>query len=176
VLLDVPERFDAELALPLLSQGLLPAALVGLILAGLFAATISTADTQILCCSAAITQDLAPRLGRTYAGAKAGTLGVTAVVLLIALFGSRSVFELVVMSWSALASALGPLLAVQALGLPINSWTASSMILVGLASALGWRYGLGYSGSVYEVLPGMAAGFLVYGAARLWPARGDRTP
>ena len=45
---------DPELALPYLSLDLLPAILVGVMLAGLFAATISTADSQILSCSAAL--------------------------------------------------------------------------------------------------------------------------
>jgi sodium/proline symporter len=41
------------------------------------------------------------------------------------------------------------------------------MILVGVGTALYWRYGLDLSGSIYEVMPGMLAGFAVYGAARL---------
>ncbi|MFP6684349.1 MAG: sodium/proline symporter, partial [Polyangiaceae bacterium] len=40
--------FDAELALPKLALALLPGVIVGLCLAGLFAATMSTADSQIL--------------------------------------------------------------------------------------------------------------------------------
>ena len=41
-----------------------------------------------------------------------------------------------------------------------------AMIIAGLAAVLVWRYVLQYSGSIYEVLPGMAAGFLVYGIAQ----------
>lgn len=170
VLLDVPNGagFDQELALPMLSLKLLPPVFIGLILSGLFAATISTADTQILCCSAAITQDLFPWAGRTYAGAKAGTMLVTAAVLLIALFGSHDVFHLVVMSWSALASALGPLLAVQALRQPVNAKVGCTMMLGGLTAAMTWRYVLHYSDSAYEVLPGMATGFAIYFGMRLF--------
>ncbi len=36
------------------------------------------------------------------------------------------------------------------------------MIAGGAACMLGWRYGLELSDSVYEVLPGMAGGFLFY--------------
>ena len=52
---------DPEMGFPLLAEKLLPAFLVGMILAGIFAATISTADSQILSCSAAITQDIYSR-------------------------------------------------------------------------------------------------------------------
>lgn len=47
-----------ERALPTLAVELLPSLLIGLMLAGLFSATMSTADSQILSCSAAITQDI----------------------------------------------------------------------------------------------------------------------
>ena len=162
VLLPASETFDSELALPRLSQQLLPGVLVGFILAGLFAATISTADSQILSCSAAVTQDLFPHWGESYARTKAGTLIITVAVVGIVLLGNQSVFQLVVLSWSALASGLGPLLAVRSLGRPVTSSLGVAMILAGLATVLVWRYVLVLSGALYEVLPGMAAGFLVY--------------
>ena len=169
VLLEIPSggEFDAELALPLLSQQLLPGVLVGLILAGLFAATLSTADTQILCCSAAISQDLFPAWGRTYHSTKLITLGVIAGVLAFTSFGPRSVFVLLTLAWSSLAAGLGPLLAVQSFGLPVNNKVGVATILGGLAAALFWRFGLKLHDSLYEVLPGMAAGGASYGAAGL---------
>jgi len=36
------------------------------------------------------------------------------------------------------------------------------MIVTGLVCMLVWRYGLGLSGSIYDVLPGMAGSFLFY--------------
>ena len=88
----LPNIADPELALLDLSQELLPGILVGVMLAGLFAATISTADSQILSCSAALTQDLFPGLAKSYKYAKIGTLLVTAIVLAIALANNDSVF------------------------------------------------------------------------------------
>lgn len=165
--------FDAEMALPQLARSLLPAVLVGIILGGLFAATMSTADTQIICSSAAITQELLPGWRHSYLGAKVGVLLTAGAVALTALLGPTSVFQLVVLSWSSLAAALGPLLAIQALRQPVNDAIGLTMILAGLGTALFWRYGLELSGSMYEVLPGMVAGFVLYGAARLlgYPVR-----
>ena len=62
LLLPVAADFDAELALPTLAGQLLPPVLTGLVLAGLFAATISTADSVILSCTAAVTRDFPYRL------------------------------------------------------------------------------------------------------------------
>ena len=64
-------------------------------LAGLFAATMSTADSKILSCSAALTQDLFPELAKSYGFAKIATLVVTAIVLVIALIDNDSVFSLI---------------------------------------------------------------------------------
>ncbi|MGB3639845.1 MAG: sodium/proline symporter [Rivularia sp. (in: cyanobacteria)] len=153
---------DQELTLPLLSLELLPVALVGLMLAGIFSATMSTADSQILSCSAALTQDVFPQFAHSYKIVKLGTLTVTAMVFVIALFGSQSVFFLVTFAWSALASALGPLFIVRALQLPINKIVAVTMMIVGISTALIWSTNPELSKLVYEVLPGMTAGILVY--------------
>lgn len=153
--------FDPELAMPTLSMQLLHPVLVGLVLAGLFAATMSTADSQVLSCSAALTQDLLPRPGASHYYNKAGTVFVTAIVLGFALMGS-SVFALVVLAWSSLAASLGPLLVIRCLGRRVSSTTALAMMIGGLLAVLGWKYVLGYGAGLYEALPGMLAGFAIY--------------
>jgi sodium/proline symporter len=154
--------FDPEIAMPALSMQLLHPVLVGLVLAGLFAATMSTADSQVLSCSAALTQDLLPRprAGQNYN--KLGTVVVTAIILMLALKGS-SVFALVVLAWSGLAASLGPLLVIRCLGRRVTSATAIAMMLGGLFAVLAWKYGFGYGVGLNEALPGMLAGFAVYG-------------
>jgi sodium/proline symporter len=171
VLLPDIGSFDAELALPTLALELLPAVLVGLVMAGLFSATMSTADSQVLSCSAALTQDLFPRWQQSYRAAKVGTVMVTLSVLAIALGGSQNVFALVTMSWSALAAGLGPLLVIRALGLPIGAPLGVAVMGSGLLTVFVWSYGLGYSNDVYEALPGMLVGALVYADSRPWVGR-----
>lgn len=163
---------DTELALPILSGQLLPSVLVGLMLAGIFAATISTADSQVLACSAAVTQDIAPQVGHSYRRIKMATLGVTTFALVMALYGPDSVFKLVTMAWATLAAGLGPLMVVRVFGLRINAPTALAMMVGGVAGALTWRLGLEWHGDMYDVLPGMVTGFIVYVVAiRIVPGR-----
>ena len=158
----LPSINDPELALLDLSQELLPGILVGVMLAGLFAATISTADSQILSCSAALTQDLFPGLAKSYKYAKIGTLVVTAIVLAIALANNDSVFGLITFAWSILASGLGVLLILRSYNKPVSTPVAIAMMILGISASMIWKLGLGLSGAVYEVLPGMAIGFIVY--------------
>ncbi|MDJ0588485.1 MAG: sodium/proline symporter [Pleurocapsa sp. MO_226.B13] len=164
----LPSLDDPELALLDLSQELLPGILVGVMLAGLFAATISTADSQILSCSAALTQDLFPGLAKSYRFAKIGTLVVTAIVLVIALVNNDSVFGLITFAWSILASGLGVLLILRCFEKPVSTPVAIAMMVTGIAVAMTWKLGLELSGAVYEVFPGMAAGFLIYPIASIF--------
>ncbi|MEM8718328.1 MAG: sodium/proline symporter [Cyanobacteria bacterium P01_G01_bin.39] len=164
----LPELNDPELALLDLSQQLLPGILVGIMLAGLFAATISTADSQILSCAAALTQDLFPGLAKSYKFAKIGTLLVTALVLIIALANNESVFSLITFAWSILASGLGVLLILRCFNLPVSTPTAIAMMLIGITAAMTWKLNLQLSGAVYEVLPGMVASYVTYLMGIYW--------
>ncbi|MEM8640266.1 MAG: sodium/proline symporter [Cyanobacteria bacterium P01_G01_bin.54] len=163
---DLLNAGDPELALPKLAIALLPAILVGVVLAGIFSAVISTADSQILACSAALTQDVFPRMARSYRLVKAGTLIVTVLIVVIALTNARSMFALQIFAWSALASSLGPILIVRVWRLPLKPQVGVSMMIGGIATAAIWSNVLQLSGSIYEVLPGMGAGFLIYGIAQ----------
>ena len=162
--------FDAELALPTMSLELLPPVLVGLILAGVFAATMSTADSLILSCSAALTHDLLPhRIERTLL-IKVTTVVITASALGLALINSQSVFSLVIMAWSALASAFAPLLIALCLNWNPSQRLSLLALATGLATALLWRW-LGLEQYIYEGLPGIIAGLGVLAPAGLRKAQ-----
>jgi Na+/proline symporter len=109
-------NFDAELALPTMALELLPPAMVGLILAGIFAATMSTADSLLLSCSAAVTHDVMPNTLEKLWMLKLTTVVITLLALLLALSNNQSVFNMVIMAWSGLASTFAPLLVILCLG------------------------------------------------------------
>lgn len=173
--------FDAELALPTMAQQLFPPVLVGLILAGIFAATMSTADSLILSCSAAFTHDLLPHKIENMWLLKSATTIITLLALAWAFVNSQSVFSLVIMAWSGLASAFAPLLIVLCLGGKPEQKTTLFAVCAGLFTALMWRY-LDWHHAVYEGMAGMLVGLSIYyfaarrnnGDSRLEPQRADR--
>ncbi|MGL5833390.1 MAG: hypothetical protein ACRC1Z_09180 [Waterburya sp.] len=57
---------------------------------------------------------------------------------------------------------LGILLILRCFDLPISTIDAIAIMLAGVAGSVIWKSGLQLSDAVYEVLPGMAASFLVY--------------
>lgn len=153
--------FDPELALPMIAGELLSPFLVGLVLAGLFAATMSTADSQILSCSAALTRDILPKDKTNYLMTKLATVATTLCALGIALYGSENVFGLVLIAWSILAAAFGPLLFLYAIGYKITEKVAVSVLSTGFFVTLIWRQ-MGLGDIVYEVAPGMLSGLVVF--------------
>lgn len=158
----IPESsaFDAELALPTMALQLLPGVLVGVILAGIFAATISTADSLILSCSAALSHDLPTQKVESTHKIKLMTIGVVISALTIALLSNESVFNLVIFAWSGMASAFAPLLIVLCLGGKPKQSTTILAILIGLSTAILWRL-LSWHSFIFEGVPGIAAGLSI---------------
>ncbi len=162
-----PADFDAELIMPILAQSYMSEAVVGLMLATIFAATISTSDSLILSCSAAITRDLVVSdLRESYRWAKIGTIISTVIALLITLYAPGNVFNLVMFVVSALGSSFTPLLLVQIFGAKPSQSTALTMMLSGLFAALIWRLYGDYQ-AIPEALPGVTVSFFSYGCAWL---------
>lgn len=168
---------DPELALPLMAQAYLPDIGVGIVLAAVVAAAMSTADSMLLSTSAAVSQDIFHRFGQSYVRTKAGTALVTVAVVIIALTAPANVFELVILAWSGLGATLGPALVVRVMGWPLGYPTAFAMVVAGLAGVIGWRL-LGLQDAVYEILPGFLCAAAVYAGARVIELaaspRGDR--
>ena len=159
------EGFDAELALPNMAIALLPHIIVGLILAALFAATMSTADSQILACSASITRDIFQNSPHTLGITKLTTFIVLVTAVAIALSNNETVFSLVLDAWGMLASAFVPLVVLYSLGKKVSERVGICMIAIGpLVFALWNQLNLG--DIIYSVVPGVFSGIAVYLIAR----------
>lgn len=159
-------ELDAELALPVMADVLLHPVATGLVLAGLFAATISTVDSLILSCSACLSRDLMPKRWHGYGTARIATLVVVGASLMIALFAKENVFNLVLFAWGVLGAAFGGLLVVYALGGRPREPLAIAMIVVASSVAIGWRVS-GLNATIFEVLPALISAWLVYGLGRV---------
>lgn len=153
------QGLDPELALPTMALDLLPGFFVGMILAGIFAATMSTADSLVLSCSAAVTHDLLPQRLEKPLELKFVTAAVTTLALGIALVDNTSVFQLVIMSWSTLASAFAPLLTIYCFRRRLSEASAIGVMALGVSVAIAWRM-LGWHEMVYEGLPGIVSGVI----------------
>ena len=159
----IPEtnNMDPELALPTLAQSLLPEFFVGVILAGIFADTMSTADSQILACTASITNDLSLNKNNNYLINKLATLIITVFVVTIAINDNKNVFNLVLMSWSTLACCFSPLLIVNSLKQKVSEFSSLMMMIIPLITLMVWRH-YELNTYIYEVAPGIISGVLTF--------------
>jgi len=151
----------AELAFPRMALALLPDGAVGLVLAGLFSATMSTADSQVIACSAAITQDIVPRWRHSYAASKAATTFITLLALALAVSSADGVFDLVLSAWSLLGASLGPLVLLRVFGHRVSSMLGLTMMAAGLATVVWWESSP-WSGAVFKLFPGMVVPLAIY--------------
>ena len=168
---------DAELALPSVSYVLLPEFFIGIMLAGLFSATMSTADSQVLVCTGILSQSILPkRWQNSYLANKLITAGVIAIALILALTTSDNIFKLMVLSWSGLGSTIGPVLLLRLFNRPVSSLEIVTMFVTGFSVLLLWRYGLVLHESVYEILPGACASFVIYFILQIFKKINQRFP
>ncbi|WP_275272098.1 sodium/proline symporter [Limnobacter sp. P1] len=152
--------FDPEMALPNMARDLLPPWLAGLMLAGIFAATMSTADSLVLSCSSAITQDLPRKPSENRWFLKAATAMTTVFALGIGLWSEQSVFSLVVWAWGTLGAVFVPILIWQVLGAKLNSLAMLSMSSTGVMTTVAWKF-YGFPNTVYEGAVGIFSAFVL---------------
>ena len=158
------EGFDPETALLVLSGQTLTPLFVGTMLAGLFAATISTADSLVLSCSASLTRDFTRQPLDAYKTAKLGTLFVTLAALAIALANSKSIFALVLDAWGVFGSTLAPLIFLQAVSGRIGERQA--LLLLGVGAATFYLWSLYGASNLYAIAPAWAAVMGTYALMR----------
>ena len=156
-----------ELSIPALWEDLLPPVLVGLLVAGLFSATMSTADSLLLAASSALTQHVFPQRRNSYVFARLGTVFVISLVVTIALLASQNVLSLVVLAWGGMASAVAPLVVLMLLGARPTQRLAVTMMVAGFGVAVYWRHGLGLQAQLMDLVPGMLTGFAIFGVSYL---------
>ena len=106
---------DTEIAMPLLAQTLLPAWIAGLLISGAVAAMMSTADSQLLVSTSAISEDLKLNKIIKTSDKLTNTRLITIILGIFAYgtamyseFSGDTIFGIVSFAWSGLGSSFGP--------------------------------------------------------------------
>jgi sodium/proline symporter len=134
IYLDTNNNFDPELALPLMAIELLNPFMIGVIIAGIFAATMSTADSLIINCSGNISQDLFKSKKFSNTEIKLITFAVALVSTAIALMNNNSVFLIVIYAWTLLGISFAPLIIILSMGKKITAKTYIIGLIIGIVS------------------------------------------
>ena len=114
--LDDPETIILVVADLISRHGFLAAIVAGLILAGILAATMSTADSQLLAASSSASQNILKEVFVKDMSEKTGMVVARVTVLIIAVIAmfiardsDSSVFQIVSFAWAGFGASFGPL-------------------------------------------------------------------
>jgi sodium/proline symporter len=133
----------------------------GILLTAVLAAVMSTADSQLLVTSSALTEDIyraffhrdAPDRTLLWVG-RGTTVGVAVVATYLAL-GGGTVLDLVAYAWAGFGAAFGPLIILSLYWKGMTSAGALAGMIAGAATVVLWRNVVG--GELYEIVPGFVA-------------------
>ena len=156
----------------LLSQfGILPALAAGLILSGILASTMSTADSQLLAASSSVSQDLLGSFFHLQLSEKASMLAARGTVVVIAVLGvviardpNSSIFGIVSFAWAGFGAGFGPLILCSLFWKRTTLAGAVAGMTAGGVAVFAWKYLLKPMGGVfgiYELLPAFLVGLAV---------------
>ena len=148
-------------------HGTLLAIVAGVILSGILAATMSTADSQLLTAASSVSQDLSQNVFGIKLSNKTEMIVARMTVLVIAAVGillawdpNSSVFRVVSFAWAGFGAAFGPVMLFSLFWKRSNKWGALAGMLTGGVMVFIWKYliaPMGGAWAIYELLPAFIA-------------------
>ena len=156
------ETIIVQIADLLSRHGIIPALLAGTILAGILASTMSTADSQLLAASSAVSSDLfgAVLAGKSKKSGMAADRITVLIISIIAMFiasdPNSSVFNIVSFAWAGFGAVFGPVVFFALFWRRSNWQGALAGMVSGGAMVFIWKYlvrPMGGAWDIYELLP-----------------------
>ena len=158
-----------------------PPLISGFLLAAIMAASVSTADSQLLVASSSLTSDIYKPIIRKDAGEKevlyVGRIAVIAIAVVAYLIasskgaGAQAIMNLVENAWGVFGAAFGPTILLSLFWRRFNYTGACAGVVCGAAVDILWLIFCGSTG-IYEIVPGFIAG----GIAGILVAKATKEP
>ena len=166
------ETIIVDIAKVIAGYGYVPAFVGGIILAGILASTMSTADSQLLAAASAVSQNLVQEtFGVKLSQKKSMLLARISVVVIsiIAVFLARnpesSVFRIVSFAWAGFGAAFGPVVLAALFWKRANKWGAIAGMIAGGVTVFVWKFVVRVQFAdtilnIYELLPAFIVGLI----------------
>lgn len=161
--LDDSEKILIKVSDLLSKTGFVGIIFAGVILAGILACTMSTADSQLLAASSSISQNL---LKDTFGlklsekngiiAARVTVLAIAVVAVFLAMDPNSSVFGIVSFAWAGFGAVFGPVMLFALFWKRSNKYGALAGMISGGIMVFVWKYlvrPLGGAWNIYELLP-----------------------
>lgn len=166
------ETIIVDIAKVISNYGYVPAFVGGIILAGILASTMSTADSQLLAAASAVSQNLLQEtFGIKLSQKKSMILARLSVIVIsiIAVFLARnpdsSVFRIVSFAWAGFGAAFGPVVLAALFWKRANKWGAIAGMVTGGVTVFVWKFVVRVQFAdtilnIYELLPAFIVGLI----------------
>ena len=175
------ENMIVNVAALISKAGVFPAIVAGIIIAGILAATMSTADAQLLAAASGVTHNLLNNvLGVKLSDKKNMTIAritVVFVAILGAMFASdpnSSIFRVVSFAWAGFGATFGPIMLFGLFWKRTNKYGAIAGMISGAVMIFVWKFLIAPLGGVlaiYELLPAfIISSILIVVVSLLTPA------
>ena len=161
---------NQKLVFVALARQYFPAFISGILLAAIIAASMSTADSQLLVASSSFTNDIYKQVIRKDADNKELLWVGRVLVLIVAVIaffiansrgsGAQAIMEMVENAWGLFGAAFGPVILLSLFWKRFNHAGAIAGIAAGAVVDLVWYNLLTDVTGVYEILPGFVAGLI----------------
>ena len=165
------ETIIVRVAHLLSTYGAFPAIMAGLILAGILASTMSTADSQLLAAASSVSENILREAFHLKISEKKSMLAARLTVIGIAILGiviahnpDSSVFGIVSFAWAGFGAAFGPLVICSLFWKRTTLPGAIAGMVSGGAMVFIWKYLIKPIGGVfgiYELLPAFLVGLVL---------------
>ena len=159
----VAENMIVNVARAISGHGVFAAIIAGLILAGILAATMSTADAQLLGAASGVTHNLITHVFGVKLSDKKNVLIARLTVVGVAILGvifasdpSSSIFRVVSFAWAGFGATFGPVMLFALFWKRCNKQGAIAGMFGGMITIFLWKYlvrPLGGAFNIYELLP-----------------------
>ena len=167
------ETIIVDIAKFLSTYGFVPAITGGIILAGILASTMSTADSQLLAAASSVSQNIITETFRIKMSTKTNMIIArlsVVVISIVAIFlasnPNSSVFGIVSFAWAGFGAAFGPVILCALFWKRANKYGAISGMIAGGVTVFIWKFVVrklcaGTILDIYELLPAFIVGLIV---------------
>lgn len=167
------ETIIVDIARFLSRYGIIPTITAGIILAGILASTMSTADSQLLAAASSVSQNLLQETFKIKISqktsmwlARIAVIVISAIAIFLARDPNSSVFGIVSFAWAGFGAAFGPLVLCALFWKRTNKYGAIAGMIAGGAMIFIWKFIIRkvFAGTVldiYELLPAFILGLVV---------------
>ncbi len=172
--------------------GWIPAVTGGIILAGILASTMSTADSQLLAAASGISQNLLEEAFHIKMSTKVSmwvarisVIAISIVAVFLALNPNSSVFRIVSFAWAGFGASFGPVMLAALFWKRATKWGAIAGMVSGGAMVFIWKFliaplaqpdKLGITAlGIYELLPAFIVGCIAIVVVSLLTKKPDDT-